>query len=592
MFILIQLAAGYQRQDFDSYDDSSSDTSAYNSHTVRPSPTDELLCKYKCSEWESRLTCRESNKEQWHHLNEQHYLESKRSIRIVNENNCTIPLKISRNSFEHFQLLELFTATKTHITQVSNIDLRSSPQLQSLNLSSNEITELTPFIFGWALHLQIIDLSFNQISEIDDNAFDKNNIQYDISDRDSDYSNERDYPTTTPAPSSRLRHLDIHQLYLNNNKLTVLKAVWFSTLRNLKILTVDANFLKSVNFNQVLQFNINLRVLHASQNYLNEINDFSPVSFWALDDLDLSNNPLNNSYNAQLNFGVIVVSNLKVDRCRIGWKTRRFDASWNNITEVIVDRLNVDGIMQTSLLTELNLSHNQIYSIVNITDFPKLTHLDLSHNLLENIPTGSFAGLHNLEILRLDYNNLQIIDYESFRSLARLTSLHLAHNRLRKFKLQTILNNLVDVDLFGNQLSSIDLDLRRKAPNLKRIYAGNNLWDCNILTTAILVLNTDDIRLLSSANALLVNRGEFNTSIKGIGCSGSPKPTAVDDYNIKPSISLELKERLDILMDQKIHEFETRILDVITNITNDNMKGLVERLNELTLKISSTNVAT
>lgn len=478
--------------------------------------------------------------------------------------------------------MEHFTATESHITQVSNIDLRASKQLKSLNLSRNDIQELTPYIFGWALQLQSIDLSFNQISEIAENAFDKGIVQYE--DEDNDYNdgyNRR--RTTTTRPTNTLRHLDIRMLHLNNNKLSVFRNAWFKTLINLEDLNLDGNLFKAIDFNNAFIHNQYLRVLHVGRNYLEDIQNFSPQSFPVLNEVDLSHNPLVNSWNAQININIINISNMTADKCRIGFKTWSFDASFNNIKDVIIDRHGEDGLIQEVRLRHLNLAHNQIGSVANITNLPHLITLNLGNNLLDTIPAGSFSGLPNLEYLYLDHNKLQHIEYEFMNGMELLASLQLSYNNLEKFQIKSKQNNLQSVELNGNKISSIDLDLRRKAPHLRTIYAGNNDWNCNVLTTAILVLNTDDIRLLASSDVTMIDNTGFDSSVKGIGCNGAQTPQVLDDHLDRPRMSVELREKLETMMDQRIHEFETRLLDVITNITNQNMQAMVAKLDALNL---------
>lgn len=70
-----------------------------------------------------------------------------------------------------------------------------------------------------------------------------------------------------------------------------------------------------------------------------------------MDDVDLSNNPLIQSRTTRTNFGVINVSSMWANQNRIGWKTRPFDGSWNNIDNVVIDRDDDYGIAQVSQLT-------------------------------------------------------------------------------------------------------------------------------------------------------------------------------------------------------------------------------------------------
>lgn len=482
----------------------------------------------------------------------------------------------------------MFMATEAHITQISNIDLRSLTELKLLNLSYNDITELSPFIFEWAANLDTVDLSHNQIAHISDNAFEKRPVQSQNEDP-LDYYDDSVATTTRRSPVVKRQHSNIEELYLNDNKLAVLKSPWFQPLTKLRVLNVDGNFLKTVDFNDVLKFNVLLTELHAGRNYFEEISDISLDSFVALRRIDLSNNPVVRGWDARIDFADINISSMRVEGCRISWKTQVFDATWNNITNVIIDRVATDGTSQIPQLRNLNLAHNQISSVVNITDLPNLISLDLSYNVLEVIAAGSFDRLNNLKSLQLKHNNLRDFDYGVLRGMGSLSYLHLSFNRLQKFYLQNLLNELTSVDLFGNNITNIDFDLKRKAPKLSTIYAGENNWDCNTLTTAVLALNIDNIRLLASSNPLLINQGEFNSSVRGIGCHGTTKPQVQSTTN-NVSISSDVKAKIETLIDEKIHEFETRLMDVIANLTNQNMKEIVKRLDELTLQTNLTQV--
>ncbi|KAF4072885.1 hypothetical protein AMELA_G00252620 [Ameiurus melas] len=64
-------------------------------------------------------------------------------------------------------------------------------------------------------------------------------------------------------------------------------------------------------------------------------------------------------------------------------------------------------------ITSLILHHNRI--VMNSSDtqalrsYSKLTELDLSYNLIEQLPDGAFSALGSLETLRLTGNKLQTI---------------------------------------------------------------------------------------------------------------------------------------------------------------------------------------
>ncbi|XP_026777405.3 leucine-rich repeat-containing protein 19 [Pangasianodon hypophthalmus] len=85
-------------------------------------------------------------------------------------------------------------------------------------------------------------------------------------------------------------------------------------------------------------------------------------------------------------------------------------------------------------ITHLILQHNCI--VMNSSDtqtlrnYSKLTELDLSYNLIVQLPDGAFSALSSLETLRLTGNQLQTIRNETFTDLKKLKTLDLAENPL------------------------------------------------------------------------------------------------------------------------------------------------------------------
>lgn len=543
---------------------------------------DSLICSYRCSAWDTRLICLfENTDSMWTNLHNSYVSE----ISLHNINNCT-QLKVSESTFERFKLLEKFTATNAHITDLSNIDLRSLTELKFVSFSYNDITELSAYIFEWTSNLDILDLSHNQIVYISDTAFkvrltkesDKQ-IYYEFDEM------EMDMPPILPAKIKQGRS-NIKELYLNNNRLKTLNATWFEWLPNLYVLNVNGNFLKVISFKELFKNNIQLNRVYASQNYIQEISNISTEIFRNVEHVDFSNNPSNhNTY--YINVPDINVSNMRLTGCRIYWLTSVFDASWNNITDVIVER----SANFTHGLRRLNLAHNSISSAVNLTDLVNLDYLDLSYNLMETLETASLQNLGRLTTLKLNHNNIIVIDYGVFRGMNNLKYLNLSFNRLQQFNLQNLMNSLITVNIYGNNISYIDVDLKRKAPKLQTIYGGENNWDCNVLTMVVLALNLDYIRLTSTPNPFLFNKSGFNSSIRDIGCYGTAKPQVVESNTNTVSLTFDVKQRIEMLIDEKIHQFETRLLDVIANMTNQNMKSIVTRLDELSLHTNITQVS-
>lgn len=83
-------------------------------------------------------------------------------------------------------------------------------------------------------------------------------------------------------------------------------------------------------------------------------------------------------------------------------------------------------------ITRLILHHNRI--VMNNSDiqalkkYSILTELDLSYNLIVQLPDGAFSALGSLETLHLTGNKLQMIRKETFKDLKKLKTLDLSLN--------------------------------------------------------------------------------------------------------------------------------------------------------------------
>lgn len=124
-----------------------------------------------------------------------------------------------------------------------------------------------------------------------------------------------------------------------------------------------------------------------------------------------------------------------------------------------------------------NLRHLSIHN-GSLLDFPSLplsslTHLDLSHNLLEHLPP-SLSSLHSLQSLNLSDNVIRSLR-SAHTVLGNVTSLNLARNRIDcVVGLERVLG-LERIDLRGNEIEQWD-EVGRLAelPHVAEIwYAGN-----------------------------------------------------------------------------------------------------------------------
>nr|XP_041577088.1 leucine-rich repeat-containing G-protein coupled receptor 5-like [Taeniopygia guttata] len=128
-------------------------------------------------------------------------------------------------------------------------------------------------------------------------------------------------------------------------------------------------------------------------------------------------------------------------------------------------------------LYTLDLTHNQLEHLAPgaFWGLSALVHLDLAHNNVSVLATGVFSGLGNLSTLRLDHNPLQKVAPGAFQPLAALSTLWLRDGRLRALEpVAVAVGNLTHLDLLDlcvNMLSTLGPGL---PPTLRVLRLCNN----------------------------------------------------------------------------------------------------------------------
>lgn len=139
-----------------------------------------------------------------------------------------------------------------------------------------------------------------------------------------------------------------------------------------------------------------------------------------------------------------------------------------------------NGVPDAPIARFPNLRHLSLCSTTMLS-FPvlpltRLTHLDLSHNLLNSIPT-SLSGLHSLQSLNLS-NNLITSVRNAPSVLGNITTINLSKNRVDCLVgLERVLG-LERVDVRSNELIEVG-EVGRLAvlPHLRGVWCINNLYD-------------------------------------------------------------------------------------------------------------------
>lgn len=304
----------------------------------------------------------------------------------------------------------------------NNVSL-SSPLM--LNLSRNEISMLTYSDGIPSIRIENLDLSRNKLSEIPSMAL--NLMAKSLTKLNLGYNS---IFQIHPFSFSNLTRLEV--LNLQHNAIVSVRRKAFFGLSSLQIIDLSHNHMKTL---QTTQFSscASLRVVDLSSNHIRTM-PRDVFQNTIIEKLDLSNNEF-----------VIYPSQTFGD---IGFTLRHLDLSGNQI-----DRLDSTMFYETQFLTNLNMCRNKLSilpdnaftSLGNLLDLklcrnsltanlkellhyiPKLRQLDLSYTSLRTAPTFLLSKLTHLN---LSGNFIDELPSSSVEGLSNLKTLVIKNNRL------------------------------------------------------------------------------------------------------------------------------------------------------------------
>lgn len=134
------------------------------------------------------------------------------------------------------------------------------------------------------------------------------------------------------------------------------------------------------------------------------------------------------------------------------------EATHINLTHNAIDNLLYTFGFYTQL-TVLDISYNRILDLGsrNFENNNEMTHLNLSHNFLKRLDKDTFIGLKSLVDLNLANNEITNIHVQTFKDLSALETLDLSNNKLVKFEPDTFkpLTSLKIISLKNNSILDI-----------------------------------------------------------------------------------------------------------------------------------------
>lgn len=300
-------------------------------------------------------------------------------------------------------------------------------------------------------------------------------------------------------------------------------------LTTLTVLDLSHNNLSVIPKN--LEVCKSLKVLNLSHNNIKNIKEQLFIHLTGLLHLDLSNNKLKTvppQLGRLLNLKTLIISNNPLEESKMRQIERLKSLQALHLSNTQRNNNNMPiNLGDLTNLVELNLSFNQLVKVPDdLTCLKELKRLNLSENLIENMPNEFGHWWPQLETLNLSSNKLETIP-PSLCQLCNLRRLYLNDNQLTFKGLPPTLSKLNKLEIFmaaRNNLKSIPESIFR-CGRLKKL----------ILTSNKLITLSDTIHLLSDLELELSDNPDLIMPPKPITESAKNS----EFYNIDFSLSTQ-----------------------------------------------------
>ncbi|XP_058598020.1 leucine-rich repeat-containing G-protein coupled receptor 5 isoform X3 [Neofelis nebulosa] len=323
------------------------------------------------------------------------------------------------------RFLEEFMLQNNHLRQVPAGALQNLRSLQSLRLDANHISYVPPSCFSGLHSLRHLWLDDNALTEIPVQAFGSLSALQAMTLALNKIHHIPDYAF------GNLSSLVV--LHLHNNRIHSLGKKCFDGLHSLE--TLDLNYNNLDEFPTAIRTLSNLKELGFHSNNIKSIPEKAFVGNPSLITIHFYDNPI------QL-----------VGRSAFQHLPELRTLTLNGASQIT----EFPDLTGTASLESLTLTGAQISSLPQTAcdQLPNLQVLDLSYNLLEDLP--SFSVCQKLQKIDLRHNEIFEIKVDTFQQLLSLRALNLAWNKIAVIHPNAFstLPSLRKLDLSSNLLSS------------------------------------------------------------------------------------------------------------------------------------------
>lgn len=331
------------------------------------------------------------------------------------------------------------------------------PKLKKLDLKQSALQSLGPELFKNMPNLQSITLQKNKITDLQSSTFYELKMLSNL--------NLNDNRLTKLPPDLFKNSANLEHLVLSENSLNVLSKEQFyynTNLTTLGLTYADITELPA----DIFRANKKLKRIFLRGNENLHLKDSFALDLPALETLTMSYCNLAELpgyfFKGSWNLKQINLSNNRLGRLPVGIFSSLIRLESLNLMENRFEELPDDTFAGLVALNDLDLSVNRLRTINDLIlrDLVQLRTLNLNNNFLETITDGAFANLKQLNTLHLGNNSIKTVSENVFKFLTK--------GRRRNFDL-TANPIRCDCDLYGfakllHENDKVFHDLRCESP--------------------------------------------------------------------------------------------------------------------------------
>uniref|UniRef100_A0A8C6CVP3 Leucine rich repeat containing G protein-coupled receptor 5 n=1 Tax=Moschus moschiferus TaxID=68415 RepID=A0A8C6CVP3_MOSMO len=400
---------------------------------------------------------------------------------------------IPKGAFAGLYSLKVLMLQNNHLRQVPTEALQNLRSLQSLRLDANRISSVPPSCFSGLHSLRHLWLDDNALTEIPVQAFRSLSALQAMTLALNKIHHIPDYAFGN-LPS-------LVVLHLHNNRIHSLGKKCFDGLHSLE--TLDLNYNNLDEFPTAVRTLSNLKELHF---YDNPIQLVGRSAFQRLPELrTLTLNGASQITEFPDLTGTASLESLTLTGAQI-----------SSLPQTVCDQL--------PNLQVLDLSYNLLEDLPSFSVCQKLQKIDLRHNEIYEIQADTFQQLFSLRSLNLAWNKIAIIHPNAFSTLPSLKKLDLSSNRLSSIPV-TGLHGLTHLKLTGNHALQ-SLISSENFPELKVIEMPYAYQCCafGVCENVYKISNERDLE------DFLLDFEEDLRALHPVRCSPSPGPFKLCEY--------------------------------------------------------------